>query len=68
VPPTAFAFASPLVTTPTDVRARGVAAITVPDQRWARCDLKVISLIASNDAGTVISIRTHLLSYKMVRL
>lgn len=47
VPPTAFAFASPLVTTPADVRARGVAAITVPDLRWSRCDLKVISLLAN---------------------
>ena len=47
VPPTAFAFASPLVTTPAEVRARGVAAITVPDLRWARCDLKVISLLAN---------------------
>jgi D-alanine transaminase len=47
VTPTAFAFASPLVTPPTDVRARGVAAITVPDLRWSRCDLKVISLLAN---------------------
>ena len=47
VPPTAFAFASPLVTTPADVRACGVAAITVPDLRWSRCDLKVISLLAN---------------------
>ena len=47
VKPTAFAFASPLVTPPTDIRARGVAAITVPDQRWSRCDLKVISLLAN---------------------
>ena len=47
VTPTAFAFASPLVTTPTEVRAKGVAAITVADQRWARCDLKVISLLAN---------------------
>jgi D-alanine transaminase len=47
VPPTAFAFASPLVTTPPDVRAKGVSAITVPDLRWARCDLKVISLLAN---------------------
>ena len=29
------------------VRATGVAAITVPDLRWARCDLKVISLLAN---------------------
>ncbi len=47
VPSTAFAFASPLVTTSADVRAKGVAAITVPDLRWARCDLKVISLLAN---------------------
>jgi D-alanine transaminase len=47
VAPTAFAFASPLVTTPADIRAKGVSAITVADQRWARCDLKVISLLAN---------------------
>ena len=47
VAPTAFAFASPLVTTAPEVRAKGVAAITVGDQRWARCDLKVISLLAN---------------------
>ena len=47
VPPTAFAFASPLVTPSAETRARGVAAITVADQRWARCDLKVISLLAN---------------------
>jgi len=47
VPPTVFAFASPLVTTSAEVRATGVAAITVPDQRWARCDLKVVSLLAN---------------------
>ena len=47
VPPTAFAFSSPLVTTPPEVRATGVAAITVPDLRWSRCDLKVVSLLAN---------------------
>jgi D-alanine transaminase len=47
VPSTAFAFASPLVTTAADVRAKGVAAITVPDLRWSRCDLKVVSLLAN---------------------
>lgn len=44
---TVFAFASPLVTPAAEVRARGVGAITVADQRWARCDLKVISLLAN---------------------
>jgi D-alanine transaminase len=47
VPSTAFAFASPLVTTSAEVRAKGVAAITVPDLRWSRCDLKVVSLLAN---------------------
>ena len=47
VRPTAFAFTSPLVTTPAEVRARGVAAITVADDRWAHCNLKVISLLAN---------------------
>ena len=47
VPPTAFAFASPPITTPAEVRAKGVAAITVPDLRWSRCDLKVVSLLAN---------------------
>ena len=47
VPATVFAFASPLVTPSAAVRAAGVAAITVADQRWARCDLKVISLLAN---------------------
>ena len=47
VAPTAFAFSSPLVTTPAAVRASGVAAITVPDERWANCNLKVVSLLAN---------------------
>ncbi len=47
VAPTAFAFSSPLVTTAAAVRAQGVAAITVPDLRWSRCDLKVVSLLAN---------------------
>ncbi len=47
VPATVFAFASPLVTPSAALRATGVAAITVADQRWARCDLKVISLLAN---------------------
>jgi D-alanine transaminase len=47
VAPTILAFASPLLTTAPEIRATGVAAITVADQRWARCDLKVISLLAN---------------------
>jgi D-alanine transaminase len=47
VPPTTFAFSAPLLTASAELRAKGVAAISVIDQRWARCDLKVISLLAN---------------------
>lgn len=47
VTPTVFAFASPLVTPSVEQRTRGVSAITVADERWARCDLKVLSLLAN---------------------
>lgn len=47
IPPTVFGFAGPLITPSAEQRARGVAAISVADQRWARCDLKVISLLAN---------------------
>ena len=47
VSPTVFAFTSPLVAPSDAVRAAGVGAITVPDIRWAKCDLKAISLLAN---------------------
>lgn len=47
VTPTSFAFASPMLTPSAEQRSKGVAAITVDDHRWARCDLKVISLLAN---------------------
>lgn len=47
VPPSVFAFSGPLVTPNAELRAHGVSAITVRDQRWARCDLKVLSLLAN---------------------
>ncbi len=47
VQPTVFAFASPMITPSAETRAQGVAAISVADQRWARCDLKVLSLLAN---------------------
>jgi len=47
VNPTAFAFSAPLVTTAASIRATGVSAITVTDDRWSHCDLKVISLLAN---------------------
>ena len=47
VSPTVFAFTSPLVAPSDAVRAAGVGAITVPDIRWAKCDLKAVSLLAN---------------------
>ncbi|MFC5301943.1 D-amino acid aminotransferase [Azospira restricta] len=47
VAPTVFIFTAPLTTTPDSVRASGVAAVTAPDERWARCDLKVVALLAN---------------------
>jgi D-alanine transaminase len=44
VPPTVYASVAPF-TPPHDRRGTGVAAITVPDQRWARCDLKTVNLL-----------------------
>lgn len=71
VPPTVFAFSAPLVTPGEAVRAAGISAISLPDPRWKRCDLKVISLLANVlarqqavDAGCVetILLRDGLLS------
>lgn len=47
VPATVFGFASPLVTAPASLREQGVAAITVTDLRWGRCDLKVTAVLAN---------------------
>lgn len=47
VAPTVFAFSSPLVTPAAPVREKGVAAITAADNRWLRCDLKTVSLLAN---------------------
>jgi D-alanine transaminase len=44
VTPTIYAFASPFVI-PTGLRRDGVAAITHPDIRWSRCDIKTINLL-----------------------
>lgn len=47
VKPTAFAMSSPLVTTSAAIRDQGVAAITAQDNRWLRCDLKSLNLLAN---------------------
>lgn len=45
--PTVLVFAQPLVTPTAAQKAAGVCALTAPDPRWQRCDLKVISLMAN---------------------
>jgi len=42
--PTVYAFATKFVV-PADLRERGGKAITYPDLRWARCDLKTVNLL-----------------------
>ena len=43
-PPTVFISAAPF-SSPLELRRKGTAAITLPDIRWARCDLKTINLL-----------------------
>ena len=47
VKPTVFMMSNALVTPPQEQRERGVAAITVADNRWLRCDIKSVSLLAN---------------------
>jgi D-alanine transaminase len=42
--PTVYVATSPF-SSPLDLRRNGVPAITVPDIRWSRCDLKTVSLL-----------------------
>jgi len=58
VPPTVYAFAKQFQRPDVDRWQRGFTAITVPDRRWARVDLKTIALLpnclaqqAADDAG-----------------
>jgi D-alanine transaminase len=45
VAPTVYVAAKPFRQHDANVFAEGVAALTVPDNRWARCDIKSISLL-----------------------
>ena len=47
IPRTVFAFSAPLPVTPPSVLESGVACITTNDTRWARCDIKSVSLLAN---------------------
>lgn len=44
-PPTVYAVAKPQPRPPEESFTSGVAAITVPDTRWSRCDIKSIALL-----------------------
>lgn len=45
VAPTVFVMSNPLSTPPAALLASGISAITAPDNRWLRCDIKAISLL-----------------------
>ncbi len=47
VAPTVYAFANRFARPSMEEWARGISAVTVPDQRWARADIKAIALLAN---------------------
>lgn len=47
IPRTVFAFCAPLPVASSAVLESGVACITANDTRWARCDIKSVSLLAN---------------------
>jgi D-alanine transaminase len=47
IEPTVFGFCAPLPLPTAQVLEHGVACITGPDTRWARCDIKSVALLAN---------------------
>jgi D-alanine transaminase len=47
IAPTVFMMANPLVTPPAEQIERGVNTVSAEDNRWLRCDIKSISLLAN---------------------
>lgn len=45
--PTVFMFAQPLIPASAAQKAAGVCAVTVADNRWLRCNIKAIALLAN---------------------
>lgn len=45
--PTVFMMSQPLVISTPEQKAAGVCAITAPDVRWLRCNIKAVSLLAN---------------------
>ena len=48
VEPSVFAMSNPMATLPAHYHRDGVKAITLPDPRWQRCDIKAISLLPNS--------------------
>src|SRR5262249_52748606 len=48
--PTVYLEATPF-SAPTELQEKGVGVIIVPDQRWGRCDIKTIRLLANTLAN-----------------
>ncbi len=46
-PPTVFAMTNPWPAVNEEMYTKGLAAVTVSDMRWGRCDIKVTSLLAN---------------------
>lgn len=46
-PPTVFAMSHPMAPVPESWHRQGVDAVTVPDLRWKRCDLKTLQLLGN---------------------
>jgi len=47
VRPTVFAMTSPLTPPSAALRASGVSAVSLPDERWLHCDIKSIALLGN---------------------
>ena len=71
ITPTVFIMTSPLVLATDAVRAKGVACVSMEDQRWLHCEIKSISLLgnvlaaqnaAENDAVESIQFRNGFLT------
>ena len=45
--PTVFAMSEPLLPPPLEQPEQGIAAVSAADNRWLRCDLKAVSLLAN---------------------
>lgn len=47
IKPTIFAYAQPLGIASAELLQNGVAGVTLPDNRWLRCDIKATALLAN---------------------